>query len=239
MPALLIIGLVIILGGGVLFAVWFEYLWELIKAILPLTLIGVGGVIAYFGWEEKKDRKGAFLDFSSPTEASRYQAEALAYQEKINGFNEDAAAADPASYGDPGETRAAGPARGHAEGTATRIEIRDASSAAVAEAAQTPPDAEIQWPADADQASEDAEVQAPLTDGGAFEDPESRPADDHRRDTDGEAAEDPRDEPIQVDESIQGNDIIDLQIQVGEGPDREVAAVGEAAGTGPEGSGDA
>lgn len=89
MPALLIIGLVIILGGGVLFAVWFEYLWQLVKALLPLALIGVGGVIAYFGWEEKKDRRGAFLDFSSPTEASRYQAEALAYQEKINGFQED------------------------------------------------------------------------------------------------------------------------------------------------------
>jgi hypothetical protein len=100
MPALLIIGLVIILGGGVLFAVWIEYLWQLVKALLPLALIGVGGVIAYFGWEEKKDRKGAFLDFSSPTEASRYQAEALAYQEKINGFSEDAGPADPAGGGD-------------------------------------------------------------------------------------------------------------------------------------------
>jgi hypothetical protein len=97
MPALLIIGLVIILGGGVLFAVWFEYLWNLIRALLPLALIGVGGVIAYFGWEEKKDRRGAFLDFSSPTEASRYQAEALAYQEKINGFNEESGLAEPPS----------------------------------------------------------------------------------------------------------------------------------------------
>jgi hypothetical protein len=85
----------IILGGGVLFAVWFEYLWQLVKALLPVALIGVGGVIAYFGWEEKKDRRGAFLDFSSPTEASRYQAEALAYQEKINGFSEEAGPADP------------------------------------------------------------------------------------------------------------------------------------------------
>ncbi|MDR2302614.1 MAG: hypothetical protein LBF38_11320, partial [Deltaproteobacteria bacterium] len=38
----------------------------------------------YFGWEERKDSKGAFIDFSSPDEASRYQAEALAYQEKID-----------------------------------------------------------------------------------------------------------------------------------------------------------
>ncbi|MDR1081424.1 MAG: hypothetical protein LBQ79_10805 [Deltaproteobacteria bacterium] len=120
MPALLIIGVVIILGGGVLFAVWFEYLWQLVKALLPLALIGVGGVIAYFGWEEKKDRKGAFLDFSSPTEASRYQAEALAYQEKINGFSEETGPSDPVAF-DGGPAPAPEPV--------TRIEISDGSPA--------------------------------------------------------------------------------------------------------------
>ncbi|MDR2459223.1 MAG: hypothetical protein LBE38_00365 [Deltaproteobacteria bacterium] len=101
MPALLIIGILVILGGLTLFIVWFEYLWELIKAILPLAIIGIGGIMAYFGWEEKKDRRGAFIDFSSPTEASRYQAEALAYQEKLSGFQEDSLASDPMEQAPP------------------------------------------------------------------------------------------------------------------------------------------
>ncbi|MDR1037333.1 MAG: hypothetical protein LBT40_12430 [Deltaproteobacteria bacterium] len=126
MPALLIIGVVIILGGGVLFAVWFEYLWQLVKALLPLALIGVGGVIAYFGWEEKKDRKGAFLDFSSPTEASRYQAEALAYQEKINGFSEEAGPSDPIAY--DGGPQAETPPSAPVPEPMTRIEIKDSAA---------------------------------------------------------------------------------------------------------------
>ncbi|MDR2340485.1 MAG: hypothetical protein LBF40_10210 [Deltaproteobacteria bacterium] len=88
MPALLLTGAVIMIGGLVLFVVWFEYLWALIKALAPLAIIGVGAVVTYFGWEEKKDRSGAFLDFSSPSEASRYQAEALAYQEKLDGIQD-------------------------------------------------------------------------------------------------------------------------------------------------------
>jgi hypothetical protein len=86
MPALLLTGAIIMIGGLVLFVVWFEYLWALIKALAPLAIIGVGAIVTYFGWEEKKDRSGAFLDFSSPSEASRYQAEALAYQEKLDGI---------------------------------------------------------------------------------------------------------------------------------------------------------
>jgi hypothetical protein len=88
MPALLLTGAVIMIGGLVLFVVWFEYLWALIKALAPLAIIGIGAIVTYFGWEEKKDRSGAFLDFSSPSEASRYQAEALAYQEKLDGIQE-------------------------------------------------------------------------------------------------------------------------------------------------------
>jgi uncharacterized membrane protein YgcG len=88
MPALLLTGALIMVGGLVLFVVWFEYLWALIKALAPLAVIGCGAIVTYFGWEEKKDRSGAFLDFSSPSEASRYQAEALAYQEKLDGIQE-------------------------------------------------------------------------------------------------------------------------------------------------------
>jgi hypothetical protein len=95
MPALLIIGVLIILGGLALLVVWIEFLWDLIKAVLPLGIIGVGGIMAYFGWEEKKESRGSYLDFSSPTEASRYQAEALAYQEKLNGFQDESLALSP------------------------------------------------------------------------------------------------------------------------------------------------
>jgi hypothetical protein len=83
-----------IVGGLALFVGWFEYFVIVFKALLPLAVIAVGGVLAYFGWEERMDRKTAFLDFSSPDEANRYQAEALAYQEKLNGLHD---ASEPAS----------------------------------------------------------------------------------------------------------------------------------------------
>ncbi|MDR2368475.1 MAG: hypothetical protein LBF58_10300 [Deltaproteobacteria bacterium] len=67
-----------------MFVAWFGYFWQVFKAFLPLFIIALGGLLTYFGWEERKDTKGAFIDFSSPDEASRYQAEALAYQEKID-----------------------------------------------------------------------------------------------------------------------------------------------------------
>ncbi|MDR1577484.1 MAG: hypothetical protein LBT86_04545 [Deltaproteobacteria bacterium] len=86
MPVLLIVGLLIIAGGLVLFVSWFSFFWILIKALTPLALLTLGGALTYFGWEERKDRKGALLDFSSPAEASRYQAEARLYQEKLNNF---------------------------------------------------------------------------------------------------------------------------------------------------------
>ncbi|MDR1658091.1 MAG: hypothetical protein LBT47_11160 [Deltaproteobacteria bacterium] len=83
MPLLLIIGSFLVVSGVALLINWFSALLFLIKALLPLAVIGLGGLLAYFGWEERKDRKSALLDFSSPAEASRYQAEALAYKEKI------------------------------------------------------------------------------------------------------------------------------------------------------------
>jgi hypothetical protein len=86
MPILLAVGILIIAGGLALFVTWSSFFWILFKALAPLAVITLGGVLTYFGWEERKDRKGAVLDFSSPAEASRYHAEALAYQEKLNGF---------------------------------------------------------------------------------------------------------------------------------------------------------
>jgi hypothetical protein len=88
MPLLLIIGCVLILAGIALFVAWAGYFWLLFKALFPLVIIALGGLMTYFGWEEKKDRKGAFLEFSTPAEATRYQADALAYQEKINNLQE-------------------------------------------------------------------------------------------------------------------------------------------------------
>jgi hypothetical protein len=88
MPLLLVIGGVLILFGLALFVAWFGYFWQVFKAFLPLFVIALGGLLTYFGWEERKDSRGAFLDFSSPDEASRYQAEALAYQEKIDSLVE-------------------------------------------------------------------------------------------------------------------------------------------------------
>jgi hypothetical protein len=101
MPILFIIGLFIVVGGLVLFVSWFSFFLILVKALLPLAVIALGGILTYFGWEERKDRKGAVMDFSSPAEASRYQAEALAYQEKLNSLQEgeadpNAAAAESA-----------------------------------------------------------------------------------------------------------------------------------------------
>ena len=91
MPLLLIIGGVLILAGLALLAAWFSALVVVLKAVLPLGVVGLGGLLAYFGWEERQDRKGAALmDFSSPAEADRYQADALAYQEKIDQIGEAA-----------------------------------------------------------------------------------------------------------------------------------------------------
>jgi hypothetical protein len=87
MPLLLVIGGILILFGLALFVAWFGFFWALFKALLPLFVIALGGLLTYFGWEERKDSKGAFIDFSSPDEASRYQAEALAYQEKISSLS--------------------------------------------------------------------------------------------------------------------------------------------------------
>jgi hypothetical protein len=107
MPILFIVGLLIIVGGLILFVSWFSFFWALLKALAPLAIITLGGVLTYFGWEERKDRKVAVMDFSSPAEASRYQAEALAYQEKLNSLQEGETAADsqaetsPAPAGNP------------------------------------------------------------------------------------------------------------------------------------------
>ncbi|MDR1310179.1 MAG: hypothetical protein LBL95_09855 [Deltaproteobacteria bacterium] len=84
MPLLLIVGGFLVLGGLALLIVWLNEFLLVFKAFFPLLVISLGGLLAYFGWEERKDSQRAFLDFSSPDEASRYQAEALAYQEKID-----------------------------------------------------------------------------------------------------------------------------------------------------------
>jgi len=84
MPVLLVLGLATLFLGLVLFFVWFGYIMAIIKALLPLGFITCGAVAAYLGWEEKKERERPAMDFSTPDEASRYQAEAKAYQERIN-----------------------------------------------------------------------------------------------------------------------------------------------------------
>lgn len=84
MPILLIAGLASLVLGLVLFFVWFAYIVAIVKALLPAAFIGAGAVAAYLGWEEMKDQKNPSIDFSSSTEADRYKAEAMAYQEKIN-----------------------------------------------------------------------------------------------------------------------------------------------------------
>jgi hypothetical protein len=89
MPILLVVGTLLILAGLSLLVFWFQSFWIVFKAFVPLAVVGLGGTLAYFGWEERKERLGAFLEFSSLAEASRYQAEALAYQEKLNTIQEE------------------------------------------------------------------------------------------------------------------------------------------------------
>lgn len=93
MPVLMITGLISLLLGIVLFFVWFGYILALIKAVLPLVFIIGGAVASYLGWEELRERRsGPAIDFSSPDEASRYKAEAKAYQEKLNEIKVDPSA---------------------------------------------------------------------------------------------------------------------------------------------------
>lgn len=84
MPVLLIAGLAALVLGLILFFAWFVYIAALLKAILPVFFIAGGGVAAYLGWEELQDRKNPHMDFSSPDEASRYKADAKAYQAELN-----------------------------------------------------------------------------------------------------------------------------------------------------------
>ncbi len=85
MPVLFIAGLLVLLLGLILFFSWFGFILILIKALLPAFLMAGGAVAAYLGWEEWRDkRRTPNLDFSSPVEASRYQAEAAVYQAQIN-----------------------------------------------------------------------------------------------------------------------------------------------------------
>ena len=84
MPVLLITGLVVLVLGIVLFFAWFGSILVLIKAALPVAFIAGGAVAAYLGWEELREKRAPSMDFSSPDEASRYKAEAKAYQAEIN-----------------------------------------------------------------------------------------------------------------------------------------------------------
>ena len=89
MPVLLIAGSVALLFGVVLFFAWFEFILVLVKALLPAFLMAGGAVAAYLGWEEMKDKRAPAMDFSSPDEASRYKAEAAAYQARLNEIKSD------------------------------------------------------------------------------------------------------------------------------------------------------
>ncbi|MDR1296654.1 MAG: hypothetical protein LBO05_04625 [Deltaproteobacteria bacterium] len=125
MPPLLVIGAVLFLGGLALLVTWFEYVWMVLKVFLTFGLLGAGGLLAYFGWEERKDRQNAFLDFSSPAEASRYQSEARAYQEKLNQLQEGREPGEDAKLAqDPGAE--AGPAGVAAD--ATRVQAPEAGA---------------------------------------------------------------------------------------------------------------
>ena len=87
MPVLLIAGLVVLVLGIILFFAWFGSILILIKATLPVAFIAGGAVAAYLGWEELREKRAPTMDFSSPDEASRYKADAKAYQAEINEIN--------------------------------------------------------------------------------------------------------------------------------------------------------
>ena len=83
MPGMLIGGLAALLIGLIMFFAWLGAVLTLVKALAALGFIGAGAVAIYLGWEEFRDLKKPSLDFSSPDEATRYQAEAAAYQAKL------------------------------------------------------------------------------------------------------------------------------------------------------------
>lgn len=83
MPFLLIGGLVVFLAGAALFCAWFGAVAVVLKALAPLAMLGAGAVAVYLGWEELRDKRPEAAGFSSPTEASRYQKEAQAYQDEM------------------------------------------------------------------------------------------------------------------------------------------------------------
>ncbi|MDR3038510.1 MAG: hypothetical protein LBV21_04350 [Candidatus Adiutrix sp.] len=103
MPVLLMGGLAALVAGLVLFFVWLGAVLTLVKALAPLGLLGAGAVAVYLGWEEFRDLKKPALDFSSPDEANRYQAEAQAYQAEMNQFsrNDDPPAGNEPQSGEP------------------------------------------------------------------------------------------------------------------------------------------
>ncbi|MDR1922248.1 MAG: hypothetical protein LBS31_10985 [Candidatus Adiutrix sp.] len=84
MPVLLMAGAAVLVLGAILFFVWIAHFLALIKALAPLAIMAGGAVMVCLGRERMRDRQEAPLDFSSPDEASRYKAEAKAYQAEIN-----------------------------------------------------------------------------------------------------------------------------------------------------------
>ncbi|MCL2029130.1 MAG: hypothetical protein FWG97_01750 [Deltaproteobacteria bacterium] len=84
MPGLLVFGLAALVVGLILFFAWLEAVLILVKATAALGFLGTGAVAIYLGWEELRDLKKTPLDFSCPAEADRYQAEATAYQAKLD-----------------------------------------------------------------------------------------------------------------------------------------------------------
>jgi len=95
MPVLLIVGVAALLLGLILLVAWFGYIIGLIKAVLPVIILVGGAVAAYLGWEEMRDQRQPNIDFSNPDEASRYRAEAQAYQARINEIKDNGDSQSP------------------------------------------------------------------------------------------------------------------------------------------------
>ena len=84
MPGLLVGGLAALVAALIMIFAWLEAVLTLAKALAALGFLGAGAVAVYLGWEELRDLKKPALGFSCPDEATRYQAEAAAYQAKID-----------------------------------------------------------------------------------------------------------------------------------------------------------
>ena len=111
MPGMLVGGLAALIVGLIMFLAWLEVVLALVKALAALGLIGAGAVAIYLGWEEFKDQKKPSLDFSSQAEATRYRAEATAYQAKLAELGQGASEPSSTEPSPGGPEEPAGPSR--------------------------------------------------------------------------------------------------------------------------------